>query len=77
MEARFTTQGLGLEQIMNRLDVMAVLALPVPNEQNMPELAVANPPVPPTTPIATLVVPLLTHRRARLRAIWAPKVASI
>ena len=61
MEGRFTTQGLVLEQIMNRLDAMAEPALPMPNEQNMPEPAVVNPSVPPAAPVATLAVPVAAH----------------
>ena len=37
IKARFTAQGLILEQIMNRLDAMAEPAPPTPNEQNMLE----------------------------------------
>ena len=40
---------------------MAKPAPPTPNEQNMPELAAANPPVLPTAPVAALVVPVAAH----------------
>ena len=61
MEARFAAQGLVLEQIMNRLDAMAEPAPPVPNEQNMPEPAAANPPVPPAVPVAAPAAPIAAH----------------
>ena len=61
MEARFAAQGLVLEQIMNRLDAMAEPAPPVPNEQNMPEPAAANPPVPPAVPVVAPAAPIAAH----------------
>ena len=61
IEARFTAQGLVLEQIMNRLDAMAEPAPPMPNEQNMPEPAATNPPVSPAALVTALVIPVVTH----------------
>ena len=61
IEARFTAQGLVLEQIMNRLDAMAEPAPPVPNEQNMLEPAAANPPVPLAAPFAAPAAPIAAY----------------
>ena len=66
MEARFAAQGLVLEQIMNRLDAMAEPAPLVPNEQNMPEPAAANPPVPPAVPVVALAAPIAAHVGERI-----------
>ena len=61
MEARFATQRLILEQIMNRLDTMAEPAPPGPNKQNRLEPAIANPPVPPIAQVAAPVVPIAAY----------------
>ena len=63
IEVRFTTQGLVLEQIMNRLDAMAVPTPPVPDEQNIPEPKAAIPPVSPVVTVVGPAVPIATHVR--------------
>ena len=78
IEARFTAQGLVLEQIMNRLDAMAEPAPPVPNKQNMPEPIAANPS---SSPYHTCRWPgstrCCTLRRACLWTIQTPEAASV
>ena len=63
MEVRFIAQELILEQIMNKLDAMVMPAPPAPNEQNMPEPAATNPPVPPAAPVAAPATPVAAHVR--------------